>query len=56
MTRANSEIDFDFDSHLAAAELAGDALTVIVFGGFPVVTHPAELLPGKAPGLGQPPS
>ncbi len=32
------KIDFDFESHLAAAELVGDALSFVVCGGFPVVT------------------
>ena len=32
------KIDFDFDSHPAADELVGDALSSIVCGGFPVVT------------------
>ena len=31
-------IDFDFDSHFADTELAGDRLSVVVCDGFPVVT------------------
>ena len=31
-------IDCDFDSHVAATEFAGDTLSVVVCGGFPVVT------------------
>ena len=31
-------IDCDFDSHVAATELADDTLSVVVCGGFPVVT------------------
>ena len=32
------KIDFDFESHPAAAELVGDALSFVVCGEFPVVT------------------
>ena len=34
------EIDFDFESHSDAAELVGDTytLSVVIYGGFPVVT------------------